>query len=81
MSLRFLVSGVPATTKRFSLTENWAITKMRLIRVFGKLKIILKMRLKALTLWSLKMDNGVVVLEHVDFINILKRLHTELFDG
>jgi hypothetical protein len=34
-----------------------------------------------LTLWSLKMDNGVVVLEHVDFIDILKRLHTELFDG
>ena len=54
---------------------------MRLIRVFGKLKIVLKMLLKALTLWSLKMDNGVVVLEHVDFINILERLHTELFDG
>ena len=27
------------------------------------------------------MDNSVVVLEHVDFINILELLHTELFDG
>ena len=27
------------------------------------------------------MDNGVVVLEHVDFIDILESLHTELFDG
>jgi hypothetical protein len=27
------------------------------------------------------MNNGVVILEHVDFVNILERLHTELLDG
>lgn len=26
------------------------------------------------------MDNSVVVLEHVDFIDVLKSLHTELLD-
>ena len=56
---------------------------MRLIRVFGKLKIVLnaKFKDKELTLWSLKMNNSVVVLEHVDFVDILKRLHAEFFDG
>jgi hypothetical protein len=47
--------------------------------VFGKLKKVVYILI--LTLWSLKMDNGVVVLEHVDFIDILESLHTELFDG
>ena len=27
------------------------------------------------------MDNGVVILEHVDLINVLKLLHAELLDG
>ena len=47
--------------------------------MFGKLKKVVYILI--LTLWSLKMDNGVVVLEHVDFIDILESLHTELFDG
>jgi hypothetical protein len=27
------------------------------------------------TLWSLEVDNGVVILEHVNFIDVLKRLN------
>ena len=61
MSLSSLVSGVPATTKRFSLTENWAI---------GDKENISKSVLCLLTLWSLEMDDGVVVLEHVDLLNV-----------
>ena len=31
-----------------------------------------------LTLWSLEMDDGVVVLEHVDLLDILELLHAYL---
>ena len=30
---------------------------------------------KVLTLWSLQVDNCVVIFEHVDFINVLQLLH------
>ena len=32
---------------------------------------------RELGLWSLKMNNGVIVLEHVNLVDILKGLHTE----
>lgn len=35
----------------------------------------------ALTLWSSKVDNSVVILEHVDLIDVLKLGHAELLDG
>ena len=66
ISLSSLVSGVPATTKRFSLTENWANTLKKI-----ESECFLK-----LTLRFLQVNNGVVIFEHVDFINILELLHT-----
>ena len=77
MSLSYLVSGVPATTRRFSLTENWAVKKVSVC--FGN--PTKNYYASILTLWSLKVDNGVVILEHVDLINVLKLLHTELLDA
>ena len=38
-------------------------------------------RVEILTLWSLKVNNSVVILEHVDLIDILELLHTELLEG
>jgi len=76
MSFSSLVSGDPETTKRFSLTENWAKFK---VRVFSRGRENRKRVL--LTLWSSQVDNGVVVLEHVDLIDVLEGLHAELFDG
>ena len=37
--------------------------------------------LRTLTLWLSHVDNVVVVSEHVDFLNVLEWLHTELLDG
>ena len=31
-------------------------------------------------MWSLQVDNGVVVLEHVDLFDVLEGLHAELLD-
>jgi hypothetical protein len=78
MSLSYLVSGVPATTRRFSLTENWAVKKKVSVCFGNPTK---NYSASILTLWSLEMDNGVVILEHVDLINVLKLLHTELLNA
>ena len=70
MSLSSLVYGVPATTRRFSLTENWAKNTEKSENKY--------VRYGQLTLWSLEMDDGVVVLEHVDLLDILELLHAYL---
>ena len=36
---------------------------------------------RELSLWFLEMNDGVIVLEHIDLINVLELLHTELLNG
>merc|ERR1719266_471353 len=36
---------------------------------------------RELNLWSFEMNNGIVILEHVHFLNLSKRLYAEFLDG
>jgi hypothetical protein len=67
ISLSSLVSGLPLTTKRFSLTEKWTTTKVNLCTDAFMAE---EERLK-LTLGLFEVHNCVVVLEEVDLVNIL----------
>jgi hypothetical protein len=75
ISLRLFVSGAPDTTKRFSLTENEAKTKKHVNTVTYDDKAK-KSVFAILTLWLPEVDDRVVVLEHVHFVDVLQLLHS-----
>lgn len=79
MSLSCFDSGFPVTIKRFSRTENWTKHKVSVKRVSEhsnhmKLKWNYE-RCELLTEWFAEMNDSVVILEHVDFINVGKWLN------
>ena len=59
---------MPVTIRRFSLTENWTKAKLSLAEV-------------RLTVGLSEVNDGVIVLEHVNFVDVLEGLHAEFLDS